>query len=230
LTFMEYMHNAVRMAAIARRQVIFVYTHDSIGLGEDGPTHQPIEQLNALRITPNLATWRPCDATETSVAWLAALKRQDGPTALVFSRQGLPGQARDVAQLAAIERGGYVLKDCDAMPELILIATGSEVGLAMDAATQLNDQGRQVRVVSMPCASAFDAQDADYQETVLPPAVTRRLAIEASHPDYWRKYVGPRGSVIGMTGYGESGKAEDLFRHFGFTVENVIDTARALLD
>ncbi|MCK0745237.1 transketolase [Chromohalobacter nigrandesensis] len=230
LTFMEYMHNAVRMAALARRQVIFVYTHDSIGLGEDGPTHQPIEQLNALRITPHLATWRPCDATETSVAWLAALKRQDGPTALVFSRQGLPGQARDVAQLAAIERGGYVLYDSDASPELILIATGSEVGLAMEAATQLNAQGRQVRVVSMPCASAFDAQDADYQETVLPPAVTRRLAIEASHPDYWRKYVGPRGSVIGMTGYGESGKAEDLFRHFGFTVENVVDTARTLLD
>ncbi|MCI0509652.1 transketolase [Chromohalobacter marismortui] len=230
LTFMEYMHNAVRMAAIARRQVIFVYTHDSIGLGEDGPTHQPIEQLNALRITPNLATWRPCDATETSVAWLAALKRQDGPTALVFSRQGLPGQARDVAQLAAIERGGYVLNDCEGTPELILIATGSEVGLAMEAAARLNDQGRQVRVVSMPCASAFDAQDADYQEAVLPPTVTRRLAIEASHPDYWRKYVGPRGSVIGMTGYGESGKAEDLFRHFGFTVENVLDQARTLLD
>ncbi|RXE46869.1 transketolase [Chromohalobacter israelensis] len=230
LTFMEYMHNAVRMAALARRQVIFVYTHDSIGLGEDGPTHQPIEQLNALRITPNLATWRPCDATETAVAWLAALKRQTGPTALVFSRQSLPGQQRDVAQLAHVERGGYVLDDCEGTPELILIATGSEVGLAMEAAAELGGQGRRVRVVSMPCTSEFDAQSADYQETVLPAAVTRRLAIEASHPDYWRKYVGPQGRIIGMSGYGESGKAEDLFRHFGFTVENVVDTALALLD
>ncbi|SDM16086.1 transketolase [Modicisalibacter muralis] len=230
LTFMEYMHNAVRMAALAKRQVVFVYTHDSIGLGEDGPTHQPVEQLNALRVTPNLATWRPCDATETAAAWLAALKRQDGPTALVLSRQTLAGQRRSTEQVAHIERGGYVLRDCQDFPDLILIATGSEVQLAMQSADALAAKGRRVRVVSMPCTAMFDQQDVDYRESVLPSHIRKRIAIEAAHADYWHKYVGLDGRVIGMTGYGESAPAPDLFKHFGFTVERVVAQAEALLD
>ncbi|APX94637.1 transketolase [Halomonas sp. 1513] len=229
LTFMEYMHNAVRMAALMQRQAIYVFTHDSIGLGEDGPTHQPIEQLGALRSTPNLATWRPADAVETAAAWDAALKRHSGPTALVLSRQNLPHQQRDKAQLANIERGGYVLRDCDGTPELILIATGSEVGLAMDAAAELEAKGRAVRVVSMPSTSTFDAQDADYRESVLPRSVTQRLAIEASHYAYWYKYVGLDGAIVGMQTFGESAPAGDLFQHFGFTVDNVVEQAEALL-
>nr|WP_297460530.1 transketolase [uncultured Halomonas sp.] len=230
LTFMEYMHNAVRMAALAKRRVIFVYTHDSIGLGEDGPTHQPIEQLNALRITPNLMTWRPCDATETTAAWLAALKRQDGPTALVFSRQNLIGQKRSAEQMAHIERGGYVLRDCQGSPDLILIATGSEVQLAMESADTLEAKGRHVRVVSMPCTTLFDRQDVDYREAVLPSHIRHRIAIEAAHTDYWTKFVGLDGRIIGMTGYGESAPAPDLFDYFGFTVDNVVAQAEALLD
>ncbi|WP_280541282.1 transketolase [Chromohalobacter sp. 11-W] len=229
LIFMEYMRNAVRMAALMGQQVIHVFTHDSIGLGEDGPTHQPIEQLTTLRSTPNLSTWRPCDAVETAVAWDAALKRQAGPSALVLSRQGLPHQARDKQQLANIERGGYVLKDCDGTPELLLIATGSEVGLAMDAASELENAGKRVRVVSMPSTDTFDAQDADYRESVLPRGVTARLAIEAAHRDSWFKYVGLDGGIVGMTTYGESAPAGDLFKHFGFTVDNVVDQAKALL-
>ncbi|MDV6318121.1 transketolase [Chromohalobacter sp. HP20-39] len=229
LIFMEYMRNAVRMAALMGQQVIHVFTHDSIGLGEDGPTHQPIEQLTTLRSTPNLSTWRPCDAVETAVAWDAALKRQAGPSALVLSRQGLPHQARDKQQLANIERGGYVLKDCDGTPELLLIATGSEVGLAMDAASELESAGKRVRVVSMPSTDTFDAQDADYRESVLPRGVTARLAIEAGHRDFWFKYVGLDGGIVGMTTYGESAPAGDLFKHFGFTVDNVVDQAKALL-
>nr|CDQ34012.1 Transketolase 1 [Virgibacillus halodenitrificans] len=229
LIFMEYMRNAVRMAALMGQQVIHVFTHDSIGLGEDGPTHQPIEQLTTLRSTPNLSTWRPCDAVETAVAWDAALKRQAGPSALVFSRQGLPHQARNKQQLANIERGGYILKDCDGTPELLLIATGSEVGLAMDAASELESAGTPVRVVSMPSTDTFDAQDADYRESVLPRGVTARLAIEAAHRDFWFKYVGLDGRIVGMTTYGESAPAGDLFKHFGFTVDNVVAEAKALL-
>ncbi|TFH84839.1 transketolase, partial [Billgrantia azerbaijanica] len=230
LIFMEYMRNAVRMAALMGKRAIYVFTHDSIGLGEDGPTHQPIEQLTSLRTTPNLATWRPCDAVETAAAWDAALKRNSGPTALVLSRQTLPHQQRTKQQLAEIQRGGYVLKECDGTPELILIATGSEVALAMDAAAQLEGQGHAVRVVSMPSADRFDGQDAEYRERVLPRAVTRRLAIEAAHPDHWYKYVGLDGQVIGLRTFGESAPAGELFRHFGFTVANVVEQAQALLE
>jgi transketolase len=229
LIFMEYMRNAVRMAALMGQRVIHVFTHDSIGLGEDGPTHQPIEQLTTLRSTPNLATWRPCDAVETAVAWDAALKRQAGPSALVLSRQGLPHQARSKQQLADIARGGYILKDSQGTPALILIATGSEVGLAMDAAAELENAGTPVRVVSMPSTDTFDAQDADYREAVLPRAVTARLAIEAGHRDFWFKYVGLDGRIVGMTTFGESAPAGDLFKHFGFTVDNVVAEAKALL-
>ncbi|MGE6607580.1 transketolase [Halomonas sp. NPDC076908] len=230
LIFMEYMRNSIRMAALMGQQVIYVFTHDSIGLGEDGPTHQPIEQLTSLRTTPNLNTWRPCDAVEveTAASWDAAIKRHSGPTALVLSRQNLPHQQRTKAQLAAIQRGAYVLKDSESTPELILIATGSEVSLAMDAAAELEQQGKAVRVVSMPSAYRFNGQDADYRESVLPKAVTKRIAIEAAHADYWYKYVGLEGRVIGMTTYGESAPAGDLFKHFGFTVENIVKQANEL--
>ncbi|KUJ88208.1 MAG: transketolase [Halomonas sp. 54_146] len=230
LIFMEYMRNSIRMAALMGQQVIYVFTHDSIGLGEDGPTHQPIEQLTSLRTTPNLNTWRPCDAVETAASWDAALKRHSGPTALVLSRQNLPHQQRTKAQLAAIQRGAYVLKDSEGKPELILIATGSEVALAMDAAAELEQQGKAVRVVSMPSAYRFNGQDADYRESVLPKAVTKRIAIEAAHADYWYKYVGLEGRVIGMTTYGESAPAGDLFKHFGFTVDNVVKQANELFN
>jgi transketolase len=211
------------------QQAIYVFTHDSIGLGEDGPTHQPIEQLTSLRTTPNLNTWRPCDAVETAASWDAAIKRHSGPTALVLSRQNLPHQARTKAQLASIQRGAYVLKECNGTPDLILIATGSEVALAMDAAAELEQQGKAVRVVSMPSAYRFNGQDADYRESVLPKAVTKRIAIEAGHADYWYKYVGLDGRVIGMTTYGESAPAGELFKHFGFTVENIVKQANELL-
>ncbi|HDZ46601.1 hypothetical protein LCGC14_0453570 [marine sediment metagenome] len=229
LIFMEYMRNSIRMAALMGQQAIYVFTHDSIGLGEDGPTHQPIEQLTSLRTTPNLNTWRPCDAVETAASWDAAIKRHSGPTALVLSRQNLPHQQRTKAQLAAIQRGAYVLKDSEGTPELILIATGSEVALAMDAAAELEQQGKAVRIVSMPSAYRFNGQDADYRESVLPKAVTKRIAIEAAHADYWYKYVGLEGRVIGMTTYGESAPADDLFKHFGFTVENVVKQANELI-
>ncbi|MBR2515052.1 MAG: transketolase [Halomonas sp.] len=229
LIFMEYMRNAVRMAALMGQQAIYVFTHDSIGLGEDGPTHQPIEQLTSLRTTPNLNTWRPCDAVETAASWDAAVKRHSGPTALVLSRQSLPHQPRTKTQLAAIQRGGYVLKDCEGTPALILIATGSEVALAMDAAAKLSEQGKAVRVVSMPSTYRYNGQDADYRESVLPKAVTKRIAIEAGHADYWYKYVGLEGRVIGMTTYGESAPADELFKHFGFTVENIVKQANELL-
>ncbi|MDN3525233.1 transketolase [Halomonas sabkhae] len=230
LIFMDYMRNAVRMSALMGVRSVYVFTHDSIGLGEDGPTHQPIEQLTSLRTTPNMSTWRPCDAVETAAAWNAALKRQSGPTSLVLSRQNLPHQARDKQQLADIQRGGYILKDSADTPELILIATGSEVGLAMDAAAALADKGRAVRVVSMPSTDVFDAQDAAYRQSVLPAEVGNRLAIEAAHPDLWHKYVGLEGRVIGMTTFGESAPAGDLFKHFGFTAESVIEEAEQLLD
>ncbi|WP_027965527.1 transketolase [Halomonas halocynthiae] len=230
LIFMEYMRNAVRMAALMGKRAIYVFTHDSIGLGEDGPTHQPIEQLTNLRSTPNLSTWRPCDAVETAAAWGAALKRQSGPTALILSRQNLPHQERSKQQLADIQRGGYILKDCDGTPELILIATGSEIGLAMEAAAILSEQGRAVRVVSMPATDVFDAQDSAYRNAVLPADVTQRIAIEAGHRDFWFKYVGLEGRIVGMKSFGESAPAGDLFNHFGFTVDNVINTAETLLN
>ena len=230
LIFMEYARNAVRMSALMKQRVLYVFTHDSIGLGEDGPTHQPIEQLASLRGTPNLDTWRPADAVESAVAWKYAIERADGPSALVFSRQNLPHQSRDAQQLANVARGGYVLKDSAGEPELILIATGSEVGLAMQAAAKLEEQGRQVRVVSMPSTSVFDQQDAAYKQDVLPLQVGARIAIEASHADYWYKYVGLEGRIIGMTSFGESAPAPALFEHFGFTVDNIVATAEELLD
>ncbi|MDH2198879.1 transketolase [Ectopseudomonas oleovorans] len=230
LIFMEYARNAVRMSALMKQRVLYVFTHDSIGLGEDGPTHQPIEQLASLRGTPNLDTWRPADAVESAVAWKYAIERADGPSALVFSRQNLPHQPRDAQQLSDIERGGYVLKDSAGEPELILIATGSEVGLAVAAYDKLTAAGRKVRVVSMPSTSVFDQQDAAYKQDVLPLQVGARIAIEASHADYWYKYVGLEGRIIGMTSFGESAPAPALFEHFGFTVDNIVATAEELLD
>ena len=229
LIFMEYARNAVRMAALMRQQSIFVWTHDSIGLGEDGPTHQPVEQLTALRVTPNMQTWRPCDTVESAVAWKAAVERRDGPSSLVFSRQGLPHQQRDEEQVAAIARGAYVLADCDVPPEAILIATGSEVQLAVEAAGRLREAGRQVRVVSMPCAEVFEQQDAAYREAVLPSDVLARVAVEAAHADYWYKYVGLDGRVVGMTSFGESAPAGELMQQFGFTVDNVVAVVEELL-
>jgi len=229
LIFMEYARNAVRMAALMKQQSIFVFTHDSIGLGEDGPTHQPVEQLTALRATPNLQTWRPCDAVESAVAWKAAIERRDGPSALVFSRQGLPHQPRDAAQLADVARGAYVLRDCAAQPEAILIATGSEIQLAMAAAERLTSAGRQVRVVSMPCAELFEQQEAAYRETVLPSDVLGRVAVEALHADYWYKFVGLDGRVVGMTSFGESAPAEELMEYFGFSVDNVVAVVEEVL-
>ena len=230
LMFMEYARNAVRMSALMKQRVIHVYTHDSIGLGEDGPTHQPVEQLTSLRSTPNLDTWRPADAVESAVSWKNALERKDGPSALIFSRQNLQHQDRDAQQIADISRGGYVLKDCAGEPELILIATGSEVGLAVQAHAKLTEQGRKVRVVSMPCTSVFDAQDAAYKQSVLPLEVGARIAIEAAHADFWYKYVGLEGRIIGMTTYGESAPASALFEEFGFTLENILGTAEELLE
>ena len=230
LIFMEYARNAVRMSALMRQRVLYVFTHDSIGLGEDGPTHQPIEQMASLRGTPNLDTWRPADAVESAVAWKYAIERADGPSALIFSRQNLNHQSRDAEQLANVARGGYVLKDCAGEPELILIATGSEVGLAVDAYEQLTTQGRKVRVVSMPSTSVFDQQDAAYKQQVLPLEVGARIAIEAAHADFWYKYVGLDGRIIGMHTFGESAPAAQLFEEFGFTLENVLAVAEELLE
>ncbi|AUL98180.1 transketolase [Vibrio vulnificus] len=229
LMFMEYARNAMRMAALMKIQNIQVYTHDSIGLGEDGPTHQPVEQIASLRLTPNMSTWRPCDQVESAVAWKLAIERKDGPSALIFSRQNLAQQPRSAEQVADIAKGGYILKDSDGKPELILIATGSEVELAVKAAEQLTAEGKKVRVVSMPATDTFDKQDAAYRESVLPSDVTARIAIEAGIADFWYKYVGFDGRIIGMTTFGESAPADQLFEMFGFTVENVVNTAKELL-
>jgi transketolase len=229
LVFSDYARSALRMAALVEAGSVFVLTHDSIGLGEDGPTHQPVEHLGSLRMIPRLEVWRPCDTAETWVAWGAAIRRRHAPTALALTRQSLPQQARDPAQLDAIRRGGYVLADCAGVPECILIATGSEVGIAIEAARELGGRGRRVRVVSMPCTSVFDAQDAAWRDSVLPPSVTRRIAVEAGTPDGWWRYTGPRGRVIGMTTFGASGKGPDLFRHFGFTAAAVVEAAQSLL-
>ncbi|KMV69037.1 transketolase [bacteria symbiont BFo1 of Frankliniella occidentalis] len=229
LMFVEYARNAVRMAALMKIRQVMVYTHDSIGLGEDGPTHQPVEQLASLRVTPNMSTWRPCDQVESAIAWKYGIERQDGPTALILSRQNLAQQDRTAEQLANVARGAYVLKDCDGTPEVIFIATGSEVELAVGAYEQLTAEGRKARVVSMPSTDAFDKQDAAYRESVLPKAVSARVAIEAGIADYWFKYTGLNGAIVGMTSFGESAPAEKLFDLFGFTVDNVVAKAKALL-
>jgi transketolase len=226
LVFSDYARNAVRMACLMQVPSIFVYTHDSIGLGEDGPTHQPIEHVATLRYIPGMTLWRPCDDVEAHVAWVDAIERRNGPTSLVLTRQALPHQARTPEQLAAVRKGGYVLADADGgAPEAVLIATGSEVALAMDARHLLQGEGRRVRVVSMPCTEAFDAQPADYRNAVLPPNIPR-VAIEAGTPDYWCRYVGARERAVGMERFGASAPAKDLFRHFGFTPERVAEVVR----
>ncbi|WP_068711946.1 transketolase [Vibrio tritonius] len=229
LMFMEYARNAMRMAALMKIQNIQVYTHDSIGLGEDGPTHQPVEQIASLRLTPNMSTWRPCDQVESAVAWKLAIERKDAPSALIFSRQNLAQQPRTAEQVADIAKGGYILKDSAGKPELILIATGSEVELAVNAAAELEKEGKAVRVVSMPSTDIFDKQDAAYREAVLPADVTARVAIEAGIADFWYKYVGFNGRIVGMTTFGESAPAGELFKQFGFTTENVVAKAKELL-
>ena len=228
LVFSDYARNGVRMSALIPAHAIHVYTHDSIGLGEDGPTHQPVEHLASLRYIPNNDVWRPCDAVESAVAWKQAIVRQDGPSCLVFSRQNLPHQPRTDAQVSDIARGGYVLADADGTPDIILIATGSEVGLATQAKATLDAQGLKTRVVSMPSTDVFDRQDAAYRESVLPKAVRKRVAIEAAISDFWRKYVGLDGAVIGMTTFGASAPADALYKHFGITVEAVVEAAKSL--
>ena len=229
LIFMEYARNAVRMAALMKQRAIYVFTHDSIGLGEDGPTHQPVEQMASLRTTPNMSLWRPCDAVESAVAWKQAVERSDGPTSLIFSRQGLPHQERSTKQLEDVAKGAYVLKDCEGTPDLILIATGSEVGLAQDAAAVITSQGKKVRVVSMPSTDVFDKQSAEYKQQVLPLEVTARIAVEAGIADYWYKYVGLDGRILGMETFGESAPANLLFEEFGFTTDNLVAMAQELL-
>ncbi|TNE49673.1 MAG: transketolase [Deltaproteobacteria bacterium] len=229
LVFSDYARNAVRLSALMGTRVVYVYTHDSIGLGEDGPTHQPVEHLEALRLIPKMQLWRPCDTAETAAAWLASLEH-NGPTCLALTRQGLPPQPRDEATLAAVYQGGYTLVDCDGTPEAVLIATGSEVQLAVEAAEQLKGQGRKVRVVSMPCRERFDAQPEDYRNQVLPPDVSVRVAIEAGVPHVWRAYVGPKGRVLGIDQFGESAPAPEVFAHFGLTTENVVQTTQELIN
>jgi len=230
LTFSDYARNALRMAALMGIRQIFVYTHDSIGLGEDGPTHQPVEHTASLRIMPNMSVWRPCDAVETAVAWRAAIERHDGPTSLVLTRQSLPHQTRSATQIAAIARGGYVLQDCSGMPDIILIATGSEVPLAVEAASTLSADGVKARVVSMPSTDVFDSQDDAYREQVLPGDVTARVVIEAGVADTWWRLAGTRGRVIGLDRFGESAPANVLFEHFGFSKEHVLAIARDVLE
>jgi transketolase len=229
LTFSDYARNAVRLACLMKVRVILVYSHDSIGLGEDGPTHQPIEQLSSLRAMPHMNLWRPCDAAETAVAWTLAIERQ-GPTALVLTRQGVPQQPRSAEQLANIRRGGYVLIDAGGTPEALVIATGSEIGIAAQAVTALNAAGRRVRLVSMPSTEAFDAQDVAYRDAVLPRTLTRRLAVEAGARQSWWRYVGSAGRVLGIDDFGASGKGADVMAHFGFTADNIGRQLRELLE
>ena len=229
LTFSDYARNALRMAALMRLRVIFVYTHDSIGLGEDGPTHQPIEHLASLRVIPHMDLWRPCDAVETAAAWGAAIENRDGPTCLIFSRQSLAHESRDAAQVAAIRRGGYVLIDSDGTPEAIVIATGSEVGIAAEAVKNMASKGKKVRLVSMPSTATFDAQDEAYKRSVLPPEVSRRVAIEAGVTESWWRYVGMQGEVVGINHFGASAPAKDLFKAFGFTAQHVIEAIEKVL-
>jgi transketolase len=227
LIFSEYARNALRMAALMKVHSVFVYTHDSIGLGEDGPTHQAVEQLATLRLIPNMSVWRPCDAVESAVAWKHAIERHNGPTSLVFSRQGLPHQERSSEQIANISRGGYILRDCEAPPDGIIIATGSEVSVAMQAAEQLTEQGLNVRVVSMPCTDVFEAQDEAYRASVLPRDITARVAVEAGVTGYWFKYVGFEGKVVGIDRFGESAPSKEVMKYFGFTAENIAKTMQA---
>ncbi|VTP12541.1 Transketolase 2 [Phytobacter ursingii] len=229
LMFVEYARNAARMAALMKARQIMVYTHDSIGLGEDGPTHQAVEQLASLRLTPNFSTWRPCDQVEAAVGWKLAVERHTGPTALILSRQNLAQMDRTPEQVKAISKGGYILKDADGKPDIILIATGSEVEITVKAAEKLTEEGHKVRVVSLPSTDIFDAQDEQYRESVLPSDVSARVAVEAGIADYWYKYVGLKGAIVGMTGYGESAPADKLFPYFGFTVENVVEKAKRVL-
>ena len=229
LMFSEYARNAVRMSALMGIRSIFVYTHDSIGLGEDGPTHQPVEQTATLRMIPKMQVWRPCDAVETAVSWKAAIERKDGPSVLIFSRQNLPHIPRTADQIKAIYKGGYILKDCSGTPDAIIIATGSEVELAIKAAEELAGKGKNIRVVSMPSTNLFDAQDVAYRDSVLPPSVTKRVAVEAGVTDGWWKYVGSNGKVLGLDRFGESAPAGQLFKEFGFTVENVVKHVEAVL-
>jgi transketolase len=228
LVFSDYARNALRMAALMKQRVVLVFTHDSIGLGEDGPTHQPVEHVASLRLIPNMRLWRPCDTVETAVAWADSLDHVTGPTSLILTRQALPPMPRTPEQVAAIARGGYVLIDSDGTPELVLIATGSEVGLAVEAAKLLTAQDRRVRVVSMPCTSVFDAQDAAYRASVLPVGV-KRLAVEAGCREGWWRYVGLDGAVVGMDTFGASAPAKKLFEHFGFTAAHVAEVAAGLL-
>ena len=228
LIFKDYAQNAIRMAALMKQRSILIYTHDSIGVGEDGPTHQPVEQIPTLRLMPNVHTWRPADWLETAVAWKEAVKYEGGPSALALSRQNLDPLPRTDEQVAQVAQGGYVLSDCAGTPDIILIGTGSEVKVCVDAAELLSAKGKKVRVVSMPCTEVFDAQSAAYKESVLPKAVTRRVAVEAQIGDMWYKYVGLDGAVIGMEGYGVSGSVKQIFKHFGFTPENVAEKALAL--
>jgi transketolase len=228
LTFSDYSRNALRMAALMEIRVIFVFTHDSIGLGEDGPTHQAVEHTASLRLIPNMRVWRPCDAVETAVAWQDAIERASGPSSLVLTRQALPAQPRQAGQIAAIRRGGYVLRDADRV-DLILIATGSEVALAVAAADALTAKGHGVRVVSMPCPTVFAVQDAAWRESVLPAGVQRRIAIEAGVTETWHRWVGPAGRIVGLDVFGKSAPAKDLFQHFGFTPERIAKEALELL-
>ena len=230
LTFSDYSRNALRMAALMKIQNVLVYTHDSIGLGEDGPTHQPVEHTASLRLMPNMSVWRPCDTVETAVAWRHAIERQDGPTSLVLTRQGLPYQERNATQISDIARGGYVLRDSDGMPDIIFVATGSEVALAVSAAQELAADGVNARVVSMPCTDVFESQDAAYQESVLPSAVTARVVIEAGVTASWWRYAGPMGKIIGLDRFGESAPADELFEHFGFSTSNVVAVAKDVLN
>jgi len=227
LMFSEYARNALRMSALMKIRSIFVFSHDSIGLGEDGPTHQAVEQIPTLRMIPNMHVWRPCDTVESAVCWKEAIERTDGPSTLIFSRQGLVFQTRTADQIAAVSKGGYILKDCDGTPDAIIIATGSEVGLAMDAAEKLS--GKKIRVVSMPCTNVFDKQDESYREAVLPAAVTSRVVVEAAVTGGWYKYAGLNGKVVGIDTFGESAPAPELFKHFGFTVENVVKAVEDVL-
>lgn len=229
LMFSEYARNALRMASLMKIRSIFVYTHDSIGLGEDGPTHQPIEQTATLRLIPGIQVWRTCDAVETTIAWKAAFERKDGPTILVFSRQNLPHVPRTEAQIAGISKGGYILSDSEGQPDAIIIATGSEVELALKAAEEIRVGGKKIRVVSMPSTNIFDAQDAAYRESILPKAVTKRVAVEAGVSDLWWKYVGTNGKILGLDRFGESAPAGQLFKEFGFTVENLVKIVKETL-
>jgi transketolase len=230
LTFSDYSRNAVRMASLMQIRVLFIFTHDSVGLGEDGPTHHPIEQLASLRLIPNLSLWRPCDAVETAVAWKHAIEQCKGPTCLTLSRQKLVHQPRSPQQIEAIRRGGYVLVECEGMPDAIIIATGSEVQPAVAAAVQLLEQGRKIRVVSMPSVDIFESQDADYRDSVLPAIVTRRVVVEAGSTAPWYKYVGMRGKVIGLDHFGDSAPGDMLFNYYGFTAENIVCTVMELFD